>query len=274
GGVPQYSFIVTNGVRPETVYVAKTRPSQIYRSDDSGESWRATYFANPTEEDFNVEPSFSMAETGRGSSNVSGLGIDPNNPETVAMTDWFKVQITRDGGKSWQTLHTRAAEPERGLEKGQRWVNNGLVVPSVWFYYIDPFERNRHYIAYTDVRFARSEDSGKTWISDFAPPLRNTTYELAFDPEIPGKIWGAFADMHDIPNNNIIYGRHYREQSGGGVGLSKDFAATWQDTSEGLAEEPVTSIVLDPKSPKSSRTLYSSLFEAGVFKSVDDGKTW
>jgi photosystem II stability/assembly factor-like uncharacterized protein len=144
----------------------------------------------------------------------------------------------------------------------------------VWHYYIDPFERDRHYIAYTDVKFARSVDAGRTWMSDFAEPLRNTTYELAFDPEVPGRIWGAFADMHDIPNGNIIYGRHYREQSGGGVGISQDFAVTWKDTSVGLPKEPVTSIVLDPRSPKNARILYAALFEAGVFKSVDGGVSW
>jgi photosystem II stability/assembly factor-like uncharacterized protein len=272
--VPNYNLVVTNNVRPETVYVAQSRPGQVYRSDDAGETWRPTYFADPNEEVFNVEPSYSMAETGRGGSTASGLGVSPADPETVVMTDWFKCQITRDGGRSWQTLHTRSAEPERRLAKGQRWINNGLVVTTVWHYYIDPFERGRHYIAYTDVKFARSEDAGKTWISDFAEPLRNTTYELAFDPEIPGKIWGAFADMHDIPDGNIIHGRHYREQSGGGVGISQDFAVTWKDTSEGLPKEPVTSIVLDPKSPKDARTLYAALFEAGVFKSIDGGRSW
>jgi photosystem II stability/assembly factor-like uncharacterized protein len=272
--VPGYSFVATNNARPETVYVAQSRPGQVYRSDDAGESWRPTFFANPNEEGFNLEPSYSMAETGRGGSTASGLGIHPTDPEVVVMTDWFKCQITRNGGKSWQTLHTRSAEPGRSLAKGQQWINNGLVVTTVWHHYIDPFERNRRYIAYTDVKFARSVDSGRTWISDFAEPLRNTTYELAFDPEIAGTIWGAFADLHDIPNGNIIHGRHYREQSGGGVGISQDFAVTWKDTSEGLAQEPVTSIVLDPKSPKNARVLYAALFEAGVFKSVDGGGKW
>jgi photosystem II stability/assembly factor-like uncharacterized protein len=36
----------------------------------------------------------------------------------------------------------------------------------------------------------------------------------------------------------------------------------------------VTSIVLDPESPKNARVLYAALFEAGVFKSVDGGKSW
>jgi hypothetical protein len=41
---------------------------------------------------------------------------------------------------------------------------------------------------------------------------------------------------------------------------------TAKDTSQGLPSEPVTSIVLDPKSPKNARTLYAALFEAGVYK--------
>ena len=117
--------------------------------------------------------------------------------------------ITRDGGKTWAAAHTRSAEEPGRRGKGMRWVNNGLVVTSVWHYYLDPFEPDRHYIAYTDIEFARSTDAGKTWYWQTGRPLRNTTYELAFDPETPGTIWGAFSDLHDIPNNNVISGRHY-----------------------------------------------------------------
>jgi hypothetical protein len=147
-------------------------------------------------------------------------------------------------------------------------------VTTVWHYYIDPFEKNRHYMAYTDIKFARSEDAGKTWYSQWDRPLRNTTYELAFDPDTPGKIWGAFADLHDIPNMNVISGRHYWPRAGGGVGLSEDFGKTWRDSSEGLPNKPVVSVILDPRSPKDARVVYASLFEAGVYKSTDDGKSW
>ena len=43
---------------------------------------------------------------------------------------------------------------------------------------------------------------------------------------------------------------------------------------QGIPPRPVTSIVLDPRSPKNARTLYAGVFDEGVFKSTDDGKTW
>src|SRR5205814_10730624 len=41
-----------------------------------------------------------------------------------------------------------------------------------------------------------------------------------------------------------------------------------------LPPKAVTSIVLDPHSPKGSRTLYAGVFDVGVFKSTDEGKSW
>lgn len=271
---PEYPFIVTTNERPRTVYAGRGRPSQIYRSDDAGQTWRPTLFTRTDEANCNLEINYLMAELGGSESNLSGMGISPADPEMVITTDWMCCQITRDGGGSWETLHTKPAPGQEPVGKGARWINTGLVVTTVWHYYVDPFEPNRHYMAYTDIKFARSEDAGKTWYSQWEKPLRNTTYELAFDPEVPGKIWGAFADLHDIPNNNVISGRHYWERAAGGVGVSEDSGATWRDSSEGLPEKPVTSVVLDAGSPRDARTLYASLFEGGVYKSVDGGNVW
>jgi photosystem II stability/assembly factor-like uncharacterized protein len=151
-----------------------------------------------------------------------------------------------------------------------------LVVTSTWHYAIDPFEPNRHYICYTDIGFARSLDNGKSWRwwkTSEQPPWRNTTYELAFDPKVKGRIWGAFSSVHDIPNDNIISGRH-RATGAGGVARSNDHGESWQALAGGLPSMPCTTIVLDPRSPIERRRLFAGCFGGGAYRSDDGGQSW
>ena len=207
-----------------------------------------------------------------------GVAVCETDPERVLLVRG-QSHISHDGGRSWFNGHTFPA-PGETPRPGSAWVCNGLVVTTTWHYYFDPFQKNRHYIAYTDIGMARSLDAAKSWIwweKNKWAPWRNTCYELAFDPEIPGKSWGAFSNVHDIPNGNIIHNRHWAgnpERGPGGVCLSTDFCESWKPLKGGLPVSPVTSIVLDPKSPRGSRTLYATVFGKGVFKSVDDGGTW
>jgi photosystem II stability/assembly factor-like uncharacterized protein len=270
-----FEFIVTSDPNPARVY-ATTRGGrgQVFRSDDAGATWREILFQAMNSTSFNVGPDYLIDERGRGGDTISGLDINPADPDNVIVADWMNCFITRDGGATWAVAHTRSAEDAGRRGKGMRWLNTGLVVTTVWNYYLHPFEPNRHFIAYTDIGFARSTDSGQTWYWHAGRPVRNTTYELAFDRDKPGLMWAAFADLHDIPQNNVISGRHYRARASGGVGVSTDFGATWVETSRGLAAKPITSVVVDHRSPKDSRTLYASAFEGGVFKSIDGGKNW
>lgn len=284
GPISQYRQLLAGDAKPLTIYALNTstgfhppHSDTVYRSDDGGQTWRATYFQDPRFKDFNVALDWELASCGqsfKGGETPFGVAICNTNPDRIILVR-NEPHITHDGGKTWFGGHTYPAPGEKPAPRSA-WICNGLVVTTTWHFYTDPFEPNRQYICYTDIGMARSVDAGKSWIwwdPKSWSPWRNTCYEMAFDPEIPGKIWGAFSDVHDIPNDNIISERH-GHKGPGGVCFSQDFGASWKNQTQGLPAKAVTSLVLDPKSPKNSRTLYASVFEQGVYKSTDDGKTW
>ena len=284
GSIAQYRQILTTDRNPLTVYVLNTgtgfhppHHETVYRSDNGGKSWRATYFQDPRFERYNVAPNYVTASAGqsfKGGDTPFGVAICNTDPDRLILL-WSQSYITHDGGTTWFNGDTYPA-PGQEAKAGCAWSCSGLVVTTTWNYYVDPFEANRHYIAYTDIGFARSLDAGKTWIwwdKNSWAPWRNTCYEIAFDPDTPGKMWGAFSNVHDIPNDNIISERHGHNRPGG-VCISNDFGASWKHEAKGIPPKAVTSIVLDPASPKNARTLYAGVFMEGVYKSTDNGKTW
>ena len=276
GEIAEYHHVLTTDAEPFRVYAfnANTgvRPphhTAVFRSDDAGRTWRPTFQPDPRFPGHNVEPDYTTTADGQFYQAVPyGVAICATDPDVVMQVDAGNCIQTADGGRTWSNGHARAAG------KGA-FECTGLVVTSTWNWYADPFEPARHYVAYTDIGFARSLDAGKawrTWGKDEKAPWKNTTYELAFDPEVPGRLWGAFSDVHDIPNDNVISGRH-RATGGGGVCVSTDFAEHWKAV-PGLPAAPCTSIVVDPRSPRGRRRLYAGFFGEGVHASADDGATW
>ncbi|MCE9589526.1 MAG: hypothetical protein K8S99_03265 [Planctomycetes bacterium] len=288
--------LLVSDVRPRTVYAVKpcySAADTVYRSDDAGEQWRPIAFCDKTDPRFNMPSNYVTVyflPTSIWGWTTCAAAIDPKNPEHLLFNHYCSIFITRDGGKTWTAGETRPAPenpPPTAPIRRHRWITNGLTNTTTWHYYFDPHQPNRHYIAYTDLGMAISTDAGATWT--WARDTGANTYEMAFDPDVPGRVWAAFSSVHDIPNNNIIIGDHYRPGPGC-VGYSEDFGATWRGQTEGLpggsatelydwsfpgkVELPVTSILLDPRSPKDARRLYTTIWERGVFRSDDSGKTW
>ena len=280
GEPPQYQLLAISPNRPDILYVSSkggnTKPPQgstVWRSIDGGTSWQAVLFGEPHWFSANVEPDWlTRALSWWWGGTALGLACNPGDPNELIFTDHGRAIRSTDGGKHWSPISSAKMD-----QTGRSWNGRGLETSTSYQYYFDPFERNRTYITYTDFGLARSLDGGRSWIwSGQGSPWTNTCYALVFDPDRPGVAFGAWSAVHDLPHWKMIrQGKTHSEDYRGGLNRSDDFCETWRPLrSRNLPEAPATTIVLDSNSPHNARTLYAGLFGKGVYKSIDDGRSW
>ena len=277
GKLHQYRFLAMSPGNTEVVSVSSIGTdsslehcSKVYRTADGGATWKPILFGVPSWPNCNVEPDWMTLEMswwwgGR----ACGFACNPNDPNDLVFTDAGRAIRTTDGGRRWLPVSSKKVGKET-------WDGRGLEVTTCYEYYFDPHDAKRTYIAYTDFGFTRSLDRGKTWIyAARKVPWGNTCYELAIDPDRPGVMFGAWANAHDLIHWKMIRNGIEQPWWKGGVTRTADHCETWEVCGRGtLPEKPATTLLLDPKSPKDSRTLYVGILAMGVYKSTDDGKTW
>jgi photosystem II stability/assembly factor-like uncharacterized protein len=199
------------------------------------------------------------------------VGIYPLNGDIAIVTDWYRTMKTMDGGKTWNEIYS-AEQPDGTF------ISRGLDVTTAYGVHFDPFDSSHIAISYTDIGYHHSFNGGKSWIrSAEGVPAEwvNTCYWMVFDPDIKGKIWSVWSYLHDFPRGKMTRNPKWKETGKGGVCISVDGGKTWKPSFDGMGfNSPATSIVMDPESAPGNRTLYTSVYSKGVFKSADDGKTW
>jgi hypothetical protein len=197
------------------------------------------------------------------------LGVAPNEADICYTTDLFRTYKTTNGGRTWQQLHSAHCGEDC-------WTTRGLDVTTCYGVHADPFDVQHLFITYTDIGLFQSRDGGRSWSGatiGIPADWRNTTYWIAFDPEVRDKLWGVFSYVHDLPRPKMW--RHRSPETYlGGVAISTDGGNRWTPSNAGMPETAPTHILLDPASPVGARTLYVCGFGSGVYKSTDDGKTW
>lgn len=199
------------------------------------------------------------------------VGVYPANGDIAIVTDWYRTMKTTDGGLTWKEIYSKQ-QPDGSFS------SRGVDVTTTYNVHFDPLDSTHIAVSYTDIGYHHSYNSGKSWFrsADGVPVAWiNTCYDVVFDPDIKGKLWSAWSGMHDIPRGKMTRNPNWKERAKGGICLSEDGGKTWKpvDTS-GIFNGPVTSIVLDPSSKPGNRTLYAAVYNKGVIKSTDDGKTW
>ena len=244
----------------------------ILKTTDGGRSW-AWVLREQNHPADNMDVSWIEGRSPHGSPNIlfvgpSSLGIAPTDPDTCFAADLFRTYRTTDGGAAWQQVNSVRVGDDR-------WTTTGLDVTTCYGVHFDPFDPQHIFITYTDIGLFHSHDGGASWTgASVGVPnrWRNTTYWLAFDPDVRNRLWGAFAQHHDLPRPKM-WTRRERINYEGGVALSLDGGRHWS-VCPGLPQTAATHILLDPSSPADARTLYICAYGIGVYKSTDGGMSW
>ncbi|HSD66807.1 MAG TPA: hypothetical protein VLF95_08910 [Vicinamibacteria bacterium] len=247
----------------------------IAKTTDGGRSWTVVH-AESDRPSANLDPSWIEARAAEDPASHSiwfdapyDLAVAPNRPDVAYATDLFRTYRTVDGGRRW----AQVTSERRG---DHRWATRGLDVTTTYGVHFDPHDAKSVFISYTDIGLFRSEDGGETWTGStngIPRAWRNTTYWLAFDPEVKDLVWGGFSGTHDLPRPKM-WRRTDPARFRGGVAVSTDGGRSWRVSNAGMEESAITHVLLDPRSPKGSRTLYATAFGRGVYKSTDNGRTW
>jgi photosystem II stability/assembly factor-like uncharacterized protein len=241
----------------------------VAKTENAGDSWELVWkeagAAAPNVHDAWITPLFGV---GWGE-NPLEIGVADQDPNLAYGTDLGRTMKTTDGGGNWWAAYSRK------ISSGE-WVSTGLDVTNVYGIQFDPFDSDRQFLTYTDIGLFRSEDGGATWQSSTTgvpAEWRNTTYWLAFDPKVRGRMWSVNSYTHDLPRPKM-WRRQDPARYKGGVCASDDGGRTWKKSNTGMDETAATHILLDPNSPSDARVLYVAGFGRGVYKSSDGGKTW
>jgi photosystem II stability/assembly factor-like uncharacterized protein len=241
----------------------------VAKTEDGGQSWRLVWKEASAPAD-NVHDAWISPRFGVDwGENPLEIEVADHDPNLVYATDLGRTMKTSDGGGTWWAVYSRK------VPSGE-WTSTGLDVTNVYGIHFDLFDSKRQFLTYTDIGLFRSEDNGASWQSSTTGVPKewlNTTYWLAFDPKVRGRMWSVNSGTHDLPRPKMW--RHEDPANyKGGVCLSEDGGKTWRKSNAGMDETAGTHILLDPSSPVDARVLYVAGFGRGVYKSTDGGKTW
>lgn len=246
----------------------------IKKSVDYGDTWEWVLEMNPTLPD-TLEQGWLEESYGHqyGGAPIS-IAVSPNNPDILMYTNQGAAARSTDGGQTWQCVYTIKT-------KDGAWIGRGLEVTTCYGVHFDPHDSKNMMISYTDIGLFRSNDNGESWLHSITGiPYHwcNTCYWVAYDPDIPGKVWGAWGVPHDLPRQKLFNNNKFETARGmraGGVALSTDGGTNWRKANNGMDEMAVcTHILLDPNSPVDNRRLYAASTGFGVYLSDDGGKSW
>lgn len=238
--------------RPGTLF-AGTRGDGVWRSDDSGKSWKKLCYGKP------------------GPGKVRCVTIDPNDPDTVyAGTEPIDIFVSRDGTKSWERLESVWSVPSVASVD----YPVSTVEPHVRDITIDSNDSKTIYAALQVGYMLKSTDGGKSW-KLLNKNVDADVHTIVIDPRNTKSLFIATGG-HDFRLGHAPGRALYKSDDGG---------ESWAPTAMNFPHEYSVPLVMNPKNPE---VLYSALAngqpgqwrkrqsgaESMLIRTKDGGKSW
>ena len=272
--------------RPERCYLGVRDPGQIYRSDDSGNSWKlVTYPGTVWKRINNPDGTWVVFNVNDGSGNyghsviwrvdsLMELAVSDSNPDVVSYNDNCGTTISTNGGKTWNDATFDYTEPfapglfgeSKPVRHTHRIRSRGVYLMCTSCLRRDPFDPNVYYSGNFDHSLAVSRDGGKSWetptkgLRTWAETGWGWCHSVTVDPQVKGRVYATFGTNRAYQSDD--FGKSWKE-----IGPQK---AVTQRAKVRCAD---SGIVIDHDSPENTRTLYLCSYD-GVWKTSDGGKTW
>lgn len=234
----------------------------VYRSEDKGLHWKP------------ISPVGSMELY-----QVESIAVDPNDPQIIYAGTWHLPWKTIDGGANWHNI------------------KEGVIDDSdVFSIIIDPKQRNTVYASACSGIY-KSDNAGELFHKvQGIPATARRTRVLMQDPVNRSTVYAgtteglyrtaaAGTNWQRVTGPDVIVNDVYVDPSNpqhvllatdrSGVLESVDGAFSFRPSNSGFSQRQVSSILLDPKNPK---TIYAGVVNdkgyGGVFISQDNGISW
>jgi len=234
----------------------------VYRSDDSGETWRR------------ISPE-GHAEI----KNIESIAIDPKNPDVVYAGTWHLPWKTDDGGKSWHHI------------------KEGVIDDSDVFSIIVDFSNPSTVFASACSGIYKSESAGNLFHKVTGiPATARRTRVLMQDPKNPQIVYAGTTEglyktldggktfkrmtgpeviVNDVSVDPRDTNRVLLATDRSGVLTSENGGSTFTSSNRGYSHRQVSSLLVDAKDPN---TIYVGLLNdrdyGGMYVSHDAGSSW
>lgn len=248
-GVEVWSVLV-HPKRPKTLY-AGVSPVGVYRSDDSGDTWRKLR-----------DPAIANRVTMSFACRVMRFAVDPAEPDTLyATVEANGVMRSRDAGETWEDCSTDLLKLAELPHLKSRIVSDSEAEGMLDGHALcaSPASPGTVIVALRMGLF-RSKDRGSHWhdmeVGRFSP-LRYSR-DIRVSPHDPRTLFACLSVA--------------ASSDAGSVYRSTDVGETWQRFDEGLS--PASTMMAVTPHPTDPKQVYCVARRGEVFGTQDAGKTW